>query len=180
MSRPRRRAGTDAESSLPEQKAKAPQDLGTPTTPMALRILVVDDNPVDRKLTAAQLAAEGAEVIEVSSVQEAMGLLDLAQVDAVVSDVYMPGQDGFVLCQRLRAHPRGRDLPVILLSAVYPAEDMARVALEAGADAMLTRPVDVEELMAVIQHAVLLPHAAELGTPLTWGRRDLPRDASER
>ena len=110
------------------------------------RILLVDDNADMRDYIAHILADRYV----VDAVRDGLDALDRAvqnPPDLVLSDVMMPGLNGFELLQRLRAHPRTRTLPFILISARAGAE--ASVAgLESGADDYLVKPFSARELLA--------------------------------
>src|SRR5258708_26808021 len=141
--------------------------------PMAIQILVVDDDVELRDLLRDYLARQG---IEVSVLHDAGTLerrLERERPDLIVLDVMMPGVDGLTALRRLRA--AGDDIPVIMLTA--HADDVDRiVGLELGADDYLGKPFNPRELLARVQ-AVLrrrrtLPWAAapELREPFTFGR----------
>lgn len=100
------------------------------------RIVVVDDSITTRTLEQALLEAAGYEVYSAVDGAEAWRLLQERGADLVVADVEMPRMDGFALCEAIRASPRFRELPVILVTARESQEDLAR-GLEAGANAYL-------------------------------------------
>jgi two-component system chemotaxis sensor kinase CheA len=102
------------------------------------RLLIADDSITTRSLEKTILESAGYEVIAAADGVEALRLLEENEVDLVVSDVDMPRMDGFALTEAIRASPRLRDLPVILLSARGTDADKARGA-EAGADAYLVK-----------------------------------------
>src|SRR4029077_11852679 len=89
-------------------------------------ILVVDDEPAMRDLLDEALTAFGYRVLVASSAEEALDLALATPPDLVLSDVHMSGLSGVELCARLKAHPRFRLTPVVLLTAVSDLE--ARVA----------------------------------------------------
>jgi len=108
-------------------------------------ILVVDDEPAMRDLLDEALTAFGYRVLAASSAEEALDLALATPPDLVLSDVHMSGLSGVELCARLKAHPRFRLTPVVLLTAVSDLE--ARVAgLAAGADDFFAKPCELIEL----------------------------------
>jgi PAS domain S-box-containing protein len=116
-----------------------------------LRVLVVDDEPDARELLAAGLGQCGAEVTTVSSAGEALAALAGAKFDALVSDLGMPGEDGYWLVGRMRALPAeaGGRTPAVALTAYARTEDRLR-AMRAGFDMHVSKPVELNELVAVI------------------------------
>ena len=118
-----------------------------------IAIVVVDDEPDTREMLRTLLAAEGAEVTVAGSCDDALVALahrSFGSVSRVIlSDLAMPGDDGYVLLERLRDHSAGRDTSVIALTAYATAEERKR-ALEAGFAAYLTKPVDLDALTATI------------------------------
>ncbi len=112
-----------------------------------MRVLVVDDEQPLRDALERALRVEGYEVEAVESGTLALERMRAAghEIDAVVLDVLMPGVDGLEVCRRLRAS--GDKTPVLMLTARVEVED--RVAgLDAGADDYVTKPFDLEELLA--------------------------------
>jgi adenylate cyclase len=114
------------------------------------RILVVDDQRLNRQLLAEMLALDGHQVEEVSGGEAALAAALAAPPDLVMLDVLMPGVDGFEVCRRLRAEERLRMLPVVIVTSLDMREDRLR-GLEAGADEFLSRPVQLAELRARVR-----------------------------
>lgn len=122
-----------------------------------LHVMVVDDEASVRELLALTLSKCGASVTMAASVEDALALLPNLSPDVVISDIAMPGVDGYEFIRQLRelVRPRASALPVIALTAYASAQDRAR-ALAAGFDRHLTKPVDPAELVRTIA----LTHAA--------------------
>jgi PAS domain S-box-containing protein len=117
-----------------------------------LNVMVVDDELSVRELLALTLAKCGASVTLAASVQEALALLSNLSPDVVVSDIAMPGMDGYEFIHKLREliRPRnGREVPVIALTACASGQDRD-LALQAGFDRHITKPVDPAELVRAI------------------------------
>ena len=119
-----------------------------------LQILVVDDEADALELLSTILQNNGAEVIAVASVKQALTIIETAtdrSPDVLVSDIGMPDEDGYSLISKLRQleAQRGGKLPAIALTA-YAASDDRRQALLAGFQMHLTKPVDAAELVAVV------------------------------
>ena len=119
-----------------------------PATP-ALRVLVVDDNRDAAESLAMVLRLTGHEV---ALAHDGPGALDAAgsfMPDVVLLDIGMPGMNGYEVARRLRARPEGRRLVLAALTGWGQREDKER-ALEAGFDHHLTKPVDPQQLEAVL------------------------------
>jgi PAS domain S-box-containing protein len=117
-----------------------------------LHVMVVDDELSVRELLALTLAKCGASVTLAASVEEALAMLPNLSPDVVVSDIAMPGMDGYEFIHKLRqlVQPRnGREVPVIALTACASGQDRD-LALQAGFERHLTKPVDPAELVRVI------------------------------
>jgi adenylate cyclase len=114
------------------------------------RILVVDDQRANTELMAGILRGRGYEVLKALSAEAALEEIRASSPDLVVSDILMPGIDGYELCRRLRAQPATALLPVILVTSIENQEERVR-GLEAGADDFLSRPVNWEELFARVR-----------------------------
>lgn len=145
-----------AVGSLPSAKMDSAhfwaEDAFPPEHLRGLNVMVVDDEPSVRELLSLTLAKCGASVIPAASVQDALALLPNLSPDVVVSDIAMPGMDGYEFIQKLRelVRPRGgRQVPVIALTACASGQDRD-LALQAGFDLYLTKPVDPAELVRAI------------------------------
>ena len=125
-----------------------------PETPHAT-VLVVDDNDANRSLARHTLEDEGYRVLEASAGEEALAIVEREAPDCILLDVRMPGMDGFAVCERLRALPRGADTPVLFLTALRDVETFDH-ALRAGGDDFLTKPVRPTELVIRVQSALKL------------------------
>jgi CheY-like chemotaxis protein len=111
------------------------------------RVLVVDDQADERLLISAILRGAGAEVRAVESVAEALTVVADWPPSVMVSDIAMPGQDGYALIRKLRAHTSGAsETPAIALTAHARLDDRDR-ALAAGFQMYLAKPVRAEDLI---------------------------------
>jgi signal transduction histidine kinase/ActR/RegA family two-component response regulator len=116
-----------------------------------LKLLLVDDEQDGRQLVEHMLRGVGAEVVSVDSAQAAMQALQGFRPDALVSDIGMPGENGYELIQRIRALPEsaGGTMPAVALTAFARAEDRQR-ALEAGFQLHVAKPVEQADLLAAL------------------------------
>lgn len=132
----------------PPLSARQNADLANPAITLSgLRVLVVDDQADVRELLLSILQLKEAEVQAVASVDEAMKILPDWRPEVVVSDIAMPGQDGYELIRRMKGG--GHTIPAIALTAHASAEDRIR-ALSAGFLLHLSKPVDPNELVVSI------------------------------
>lgn len=127
---------------------------------MTARVLVVDDLPANVKLMEARLSAEYFDVVTAGSGAEALEAAVSKHPDIVLLDVMMPEMNGFECCRRLRADPRTRHIPVVMLTALSQTEDRVR-GLQAGADDFLTKPIVDLALNARIRSLVRLKMLAD-------------------
>jgi CheY-like chemotaxis protein len=116
-----------------------------------LRILVVEDDADARELTTMALEDAGATVTAVSSVPEALGTVEAFHPDALVSDIGLPGEDGYSLIRQIRQHEaeHGGLLPAVALTGYARTEDRAKT-LNAGFNAHVRKPFDAAELTAAV------------------------------
>ena len=121
-----------------------PNSLGKTT------VLVTDDEPDARALVATALRAHGAEVRTASSVDEALACLAQRSPMVLISDIGMPGEDGYALIRRVRAlGTSAAKIPAIALTA-YAREEDRRRALAAGFQTYLAKPVEPDDLVRVV------------------------------
>lgn len=114
------------------------------------RILVVDDNEINRDIIATRLEAHGYEALQAADGQEALAAVAQHHPDLVLLDVMMPKLDGIAACRRLKENAALSFTPVILLTAKTETKDIV-AGLEAGADEYLTKPVDQAALVARVR-----------------------------
>lgn len=124
------------------------------------RILLVDDEKVNRKLARQLLQGENYDVVEAASAAEAWQQLRLAPVDAIVLDNLMPDVTGIEVLRKLRASDAWRDIPVLMVSALTEREARLQ-ALEARANDFLSRPVDALEFKARLRNLIELKAARD-------------------
>jgi CheY-like chemotaxis protein len=127
-----------------------------------LKVLVVDDEVDTRELLRVGIGQCGAEVSTASSAQEALTTLEAERPDLLISDIGMPGEDGYELIRKVRALPAGRGgkIPAIALTAYARTEDRLW-ALKAGFQMHITKPVEMAELVAVIASLMQPPDQVE-------------------
>ena len=134
--------------------AAAPVPAPRDSAPRALRILVAEDNPVNRKLVTTLLHKRGHHVTAVEDGRAAVRAVigDREGFDVALMDVQMPEMSGFEATEAIRAHEAGtRHLPIVALTAHAMQGDRER-CLAAGMDGYLAKPIDVDEMIATVEH----------------------------
>jgi len=114
------------------------------------RILAVDDSPTYLGEVAAMLRDEGYDVVPARSGEEALELLAVQTMDCILLDLMMPGLSGRETCQRIKAAPVVRDIPLIMLTALEDRTAMLD-ALEAGADDYIQKSAEFDVLKARVR-----------------------------
>jgi CheY-like chemotaxis protein len=127
-----------------------------------LRILVVDDDTDTREMLCFIFQQAGGHAVAVGSVAEAFESYKRSPPDVIVSDIGMPGYNGYALIALIRAHDKelGRTTPVIALTAyTSPADE--KTAMAAGFQKYLSKPFDPEEIIEAIRAQIPLKPEAE-------------------
>jgi two-component system, NtrC family, sensor kinase len=125
------------------------------------KILVVDDRPANRYAIAHGLKRAGFEVVEADSGIQALNLANEIP-SLILLDVRLPDILGYEVCRRLKSNPRTGHIPVLQLSAASGDDESKVHALESGADAYLTQPVEQNVLIATVNSLVKLHEAESL------------------
>ena len=125
--------------------------------PRAPVVLVVDDAAANRELIKACLGGIECEVHTAEDGPAALSSVQESAPDLVLLDVQMPGMDGYEVCERIKAGPKGQLLPVVMITALDQSADRVR-ALASGADDYMSKPVDRVELVARVRSALRLKH----------------------
>jgi CheY-like chemotaxis protein len=123
----------------------------SPIVLKGVRVLVVDDEPDARELIRRLLEDSKAEVLTAASAAEAMPILEAQKFDVLVSDIGMPGVDGYEFLRQVRSlkPENGGKVPAIALTAFARSEDRTR-ALMAGYQVHVAKPVEPAELVATV------------------------------
>jgi twitching motility two-component system response regulator PilG len=121
-----------------------------------MKVLIVDDTRTLLSLIQIYLMGWGLEFVEAYDGLEALKKAQETRPALVISDVRMPGMDGFELCAALRADRALHDTPVVLLTSLTDPASREKGIL-VGATAFLTKPVTVQDLRAVVGKVLKLP-----------------------
>lgn len=136
---------------LRQQKLRIPPELNAP----APRVLIVDDDKPFTKWLTAEIHERLAEceVIQAHDGYSAGEMVGLAKPQAVILDLHIPGLDGFEVCRRIKANPLLKHIRVIAVTGDATPAVRSRI-IEVGADACLSKPVDVPQLISELAKAL--------------------------
>jgi CheY-like chemotaxis protein len=123
-------------------------------------ILIVDDTPHNIQVLSAMLESQGYQVKKAISGQFALQGVKLAQPDLILLDVYMPGMNGYDVCQKLKSMPETRDIPVIFISASNNVADKIK-AFEVGGIDYIVKPFQAEEILVRVSNQLNLRSLAQ-------------------
>jgi CheY-like chemotaxis protein len=108
-------------------------------------ILIVDDEPLIVDILAEVLQDEGYDVLTAHNGRAALAAVDNGVPGLVLMDVMMPGMDGHEAYRAIRAHPRGKGIPVVLMSAAVKPS-----LVDPGVSAFLPKPIDLDKLLGLV------------------------------
>ncbi len=115
-----------------------------------MRILIVDDNPINLKLATYVLEADGMEIETAMDANQVLELLAQGVPDLILMDLSLPGMDGLTLTRKLKADPRYGHVPVVALTASAMKGDDSK-AFDAGCISYITKPIDTRTFAAQIR-----------------------------
>jgi CheY-like chemotaxis protein len=121
------------------------------------RILLVEDNELNRDMLSQRLVRRGHEVLGAASAAEAIATAEAELPDVVLMDLSLPGMDGLEATRRLKSNPLTERIPVIALTGWAASEDRDR-AIAAGCDEFDTKPIELARLLEKIARCTA--HAA--------------------
>ncbi len=125
-----------------------PQDDGQTETPK--RILVIEDQELNRKVVRIVLQSRGYTVVEATDAMEALASLEDEIPQLILMDIALPGQSGEDLTKRIKANLAWVDIPIIALTAAAMSGDKERI-LKAGCDDYLSKPIDIKILVERVE-----------------------------
>lgn len=132
---------------------------------MGHKVLLADDSITVQKIVKLSLTEEGVEVIAVGNGEQAVQQLETLRPDLVMADVFMPGKDGYEVCEFVKGHPQLKHIPVILLVHAFEPFDPER-AQKAGADHQLTKPFQsIRTLVTTVRDLLQAPAGGEAIRP---------------
>ena len=116
-----------------------------------MKVLIVDDNAINRKLLRVRLEGEGMETFEAVDGVEALARLKEETAGAIISDILMPRMDGYRLCQEIRKDPALANTPFIFYTSTYTSPGDGQLALDCGGDKYIKKPAPLGVLLDAIQ-----------------------------
>ena len=114
------------------------------------RILLVDDDPIQIKLLHKRLTENGYEVTTTNDAAEGLQMVMDQSPDIIILDVMMPIINGYNFCRIVKSEMKKKDVSIILLTSRDKLEDI-EIGMEMGADAYLTKPVNIDEFLRTIK-----------------------------
>jgi signal transduction histidine kinase/DNA-binding response OmpR family regulator len=117
-------------------------------------ILIVDDRPLSRKVLVTMLKSAGHVVIEAADGIEGLKLAERADPDLVISDILMPGLDGYELVRRMRQSASLAATPVLFYTATYHEREALALAQQCGVSGILTKPIKAAEVLAKVDETL--------------------------
>lgn len=115
------------------------------------RILLVDDERGIRYILRKMLEGAGYEVVEASSGEDCLDILDKEKLDLVLLDVMMPGLNGWEVCTRIKSRKETVNIPVGMLTVRNSKEDKLKSFEKCGADWHISKPIDHESLLEAVK-----------------------------
>jgi two-component system, cell cycle response regulator DivK len=122
---------------------------------MSKRILVVEDQPDNRRILRDLLGNAGYELIEAETGEEALTAVEAQRPDLILMDIQLPVMDGYEATRRIRSNPELKLIPIIAVTSYALAGDEAR-ALAVGCNAYVTKPFSPRALLAKVQEHLAL------------------------
>ena len=120
-------------------------------------VLVVDDNAQNLELLVAYLDGVGCQVHTAVDGVDALEKVAEVDPDLILLDIMMPRMSGFEVCRKLRADPKTRDIPIIMVTALNELGDIER-GVESGTDDFITKPVNRLELVTRVKSLLRVRH----------------------
>ena len=117
---------------------------------MSKKILFIDDEPDLVMLMQTRLVSYGYKMLSAFDGEEGLKIAQEENPDLILLDKIMPKMDGLEVCQRLKSDPKTKDIPIIIVSA-SGGKDLPERCLAAGADDLIIKPFDAEDLLAKIK-----------------------------
>ncbi len=118
---------------------------------MPKKILVVDDNPDILMMLDGRLKTSGYEVRGVLNGDAALKQIEADPPDLILLDIMMPGMEGNVLAQTLKANPRWKEIPIVFMTALRKPGEQERAGAQVGSNIIFSKPFEFSELLETLQ-----------------------------
>jgi PAS domain S-box-containing protein len=128
-----------------------------------VKILLVEDNEINRELAEDILTQQGIDVTTANNGQEAIDKLEKEQFDCILMDCQMPIMDGYMATQKIRSMVQYKDLPIIAMTANVMQEDIKR-AKESGMNDHIAKPINIDTMFATLQTWINMSNRGSLET----------------
>src|SRR6202043_626602 len=135
------------------------------------RILIAEDNPVNRELLRELLEMRGHTVVEACDGEEALRVIEQTQPDLVLLDIGMPLLDGFGVIRKVRENPRFASMPVVAVTAYAMQGDREKI-LSSKFDGYLSKPVDARSLVQELDRVLSPQGDQEVSADQASGSKD--------
>jgi putative nucleotidyltransferase with HDIG domain len=132
---------------------------------MMKKILIVDDQAQNVYLLKSLLEGHGYQVEEATNGVEALEFARITPPDLIISDILMPGMDGFSLCQEWKKDEQLKDIPFVFYTATYTDPKDEELALSLGAARFIIKPVEVEEFVSIVEQVIAEVESGVLAVP---------------
>jgi CheY-like chemotaxis protein len=134
------------------------------------KILIAEDNPVNRELLRELLEVRGHTVVEACDGEEALRIIEQTQPDLVLLDIGMPLLDGFGVIRKIRENPRFASMPVVAVTAYAMRGDREKI-LSSNFDGYLSKPVDARSLAQELDRVLRQQGEQEVSTDQASGSK---------
>ena len=139
-------------------------------------LVIIDDDVDTRRLLSRLLTQQGYHLREATSAEAGLAAIGQQPPDLILLDIVLPDLDGYTLCQRLKANPATRDVPVIFISSLADSLDKVKAFQSGGAD-YIAKPFSVQEVLVRVQNQLYL---AQQRQQLHQKNQQLQREMEER
>jgi PAS domain S-box-containing protein len=155
------------------------QNLHSSLPASPLRILVADDNAINRKLLRVTLQLGAHTVFEAENGVAALQFLEAHDVDAVISDILMPEMDGYRLCHEIRKSPKFKNLPFVIYTSSYLSQHDEQVAMQFGADGFIRKPSSEYDILECLYKVLATANERESKVLERSDEADVMREYSQ-
>jgi DNA-binding response OmpR family regulator len=127
-------------------------------------ILVVDDEPAVRMTIEEMLKPLNCKIFHANNGNEALDIIRTGKVDLVILDVLLPGRHGFYVCSSIREMEQGRNIPILMMTAVYTKMKYYYQAQECGVNAYMVKPFKMDDLISKVSKLLNIGSRQQMAT----------------